>query len=148
RALSEWWLWALLTPLVVWLTRHFPLDRPGRAARVLVHVGAGAAIAVAKTAADRAIVAWLSGIRLYWLASTIALEFVIYAAIVAAAHGAEYYWRSRERDQLEARLAETRLQLLSLQLQPHFLFNTLNAIAELVHDDPDAADRMINGLSD
>jgi LytS/YehU family sensor histidine kinase len=45
-------------------------------------------------------------------------------------------------------LAEARLQLLSMQLQPHFLFNTLNTIAELVHDDPDAADRMITGLSD
>ncbi len=58
---------------------------------------------------------------------------------------------SRERElrasQLEARLAETRLMLLSMQLQPHFLFNTLNAISELVHEDPEAADRMIAGLS-
>jgi two-component system LytT family sensor kinase len=72
----------------------------------------------------------------------------VYAAIVAAAHGAGYYRRSREHEQLEARLAETRLQLLSMQLQPHFLFNTLNTIAELVHDDPDRADYMIAGLSD
>jgi LytS/YehU family sensor histidine kinase len=41
-----------------------------------------------------------------------------------------------------------RLQLLSLQLQPHFLFNTLNTIAELVHEDPDAADRMITALAE
>jgi two-component system LytT family sensor kinase len=71
--------------------------------------------------------------------------------ILAAAHGLRYYRTSRERElrasQLEARLAETRLMLLSMQLQPHFLFNTLNAISELVHEDPEAADRMIAGLS-
>src|SRR5205823_1463123 len=38
--------------------------------------------------------------------------------------------------------------MLAMQLQPHFLFNTLNTIAELVHDDPDVADDMITGLSD
>jgi LytS/YehU family sensor histidine kinase len=85
---------------------------------------------------------------MYFLVSTLALQFVIYAVLVAAAHGVEYYRRSREREQLEARLAETRLQLLSMQIQPHFLFNTLNTIAELVHEDPDSADTMITGLSD
>jgi LytS/YehU family sensor histidine kinase len=59
-----------------------------------------------------------------------------------------YYERSRERDHLIARVAEARLQMLALQLQPHFLFNTLNTIAELVHGDADVADRMITGLSD
>ena len=58
------------------------------------------------------------------------------------------YRRSREREHLEAQLSETRLQLLGMQLQPHFLFNTLNTIAEMVHEDPDKADTMIAGLSD
>jgi signal transduction histidine kinase len=148
RSLVEWWLWALLTPLVVWLARRFPLDRrwPWRA--VALHLAAGMAIAVLKTAAERAALAWLTGFWIYWLASTIALQLTIYCAIVAAAHGVTYYERSRERDQLAARLADARLQLLGMQLQPHFLFNTLNTIAELVHDDPDAADHMIAGLSD
>jgi len=109
---------------------------------------AGVAIAVAKTFADRALFALLTGFWMYLLVSTLALQFVIYAVLVAGAHGLEYYRRSREREQLEARLAETRLQLLSMQIQPHFLFNTLNTIAELVHEDPDTADTMIAGLSD
>src|SRR5262245_11566965 len=148
RSLLDWWLWALLTPVVVWLARRFPLDRrkPWRAA--LVHTAAGISVALLKSAGDRAALAWLTGIWIYWLVSTVALQFSIYCAIVAAAHGIRYYEDSRERDQLAARLAETRLQLLSMQLQPHFLFNTLNTIAELVHDDPDAADHMIAGLSD
>ncbi|MGE5744284.1 MAG: sensor histidine kinase, partial [Gemmatimonadota bacterium] len=40
------------------------------------------------------------------------------------------------------------LQALAMQLRPHFLFNTLNAIAELIHEDPDAAERMVGRLAD
>src|SRR4029453_15524854 len=140
--------WALLTPAIVWLSRRFPLHGSKAIRHAAVHVGVGAAIAVAKLFVDRAVFAMLSGFWTYILVSTLALNFAIYLGIVAAAHGVEYYRRSRERDQLEARLAETRLQLLGMQLQPHFLFNTLNTIGEMVHEDPDKADAMIGGLSD
>jgi signal transduction histidine kinase len=148
RSLSEWWLWALLTPLVVWLARRFPLQGGRMARHAAVHAAAGVVIAVVKTALDRIVFAALSGFWMYWLVSTLALQFVIYAGLVAAAHGVEYYRRSRDREHVEAQLTETRLQLLSMQLQPHFLFNTLNTIAEMVHEDPDKADTMIAGLSD
>ncbi len=148
RTLTEWWLWALLTPLVVYLARRYPLDRRWPWRHAAIHVAAGTALAFVKTMAERAIFAWLTGFWTYWLISTLALQFFVYSAIVVAAHGLEYYRRSREREQLEARLAETRLQLLNVQLQPHFLFNTLNTIAEIVHDDADKADHMITSLSD
>ena len=148
RSLSEWWLWALLTPVIAWLARRYPLSGPRLWRNVAVHLVAAAIVAFFKTMADRAVFAWLTGFRTYILLSTVALHFSLYFAILAAAHGFEYYRRSREREQLEARLAETRLQLLGMQLQPHFLFNTLNTISELVHDDPDSADRMIAGLSE
>jgi Histidine kinase len=148
RSLVEWELWALVTPLVAWLARRFSLDRARIWRNTSVHLGAGIVIAFFKVSAERAAFAWLTGIWTYWLVSTLALQFSIYCAIVAAAHGLIYFERSRERDHLEARLAEARLQLLGMQLQPHFLFNTLNTIAELVHDDADTADRMITGLSD
>jgi two-component system, LytTR family, sensor kinase len=148
RALSEWWLWALLTPLVAALARRFPLHGPRRLRHVAMHVVCGAAIALVKTVADRAIFGLLTGFWMYWLVSTLALQFAIYGAVVAAAHGVGYYQRSREREHFEAQLADTRLQLLNMQLQPHFLFNTLNTIAEMVHEDPDKADAMIGGLSD
>jgi two-component system, LytTR family, sensor kinase len=148
RSLSEWWLWALLTPGVAWAARRYPLSGRHRWRNLAVHIVGAAVVAVGKTVADRAVFAVLTGFRTYVLYSTVALHFTIYFAIVAAAHGLEYYRRSREREQLEARLSETRLQLLSMQLQPHFLFNTLNTISELVHDNPEAADRMIAGLSD
>ena len=148
RALTEWWLWALLTPLVVFLARRFPLHRDRWRRHTAVHVILSLVIAVPKMAADRAAFALLTGFWMYWLASTLALNVVIYAGLVAAAHGVEYYRRSREREHLEAQLSESRLQLLSMQLQPHFLFNTLNTIAEMVHEDPDKADTMIARLSD
>jgi two-component system, LytTR family, sensor kinase len=148
RSLLEWWLWALLTPLVVWLARRYSLDRPWPWRAIAVHVAAGTILAVVKSGIDRAVNAWLTGFWMYWLASSVALQLSIYGVIVAAAHGIGYYERSRERDLLAARLAGVRLQLLSMQLQPHFLFNTLNTIAELVHDDADVADRMIAALSD
>ena len=148
RSLTEWWLWALLTPLVFSITRRFPLDRSSPWRNGAIHVAFGTAVAIFKTTAERVVFGWLTGIWTYWLISTLALQFFVYSAIVAAAHGLEYYRRSREREQLEARLADTRLQLLNVQLQPHFLFNTLNTIAEIVHDDPEKADYMITSLSD
>jgi two-component system LytT family sensor kinase len=148
RALSEWWLWAMLTPFVVALAGRFPLHGARWKRNLAVHVLAGTIVAVAKTAADRAIFALITGFWMYLLASTLALQLVVYTGIVAAAHGLEYYRRSRERELLERRLADARLQLLTMQLQPHFLFNTLNTIAELVHEDADAADQMITALGD
>lgn len=147
RSLSEWWLWALLTPLVVRLARRWPVHGVGRFRHLAAHAAVGAFLAIAKTIVDRAVFGWISGFWMYLLASTAALQFVVYMAIVAGAHLVTYYRTSREREQLEARLAEARLQLLNMQLQPHFLFNTLNTIAELVHEDAETADRMITDLS-
>jgi len=67
-------------------------------------------------------------------------------------HGIEYYRRYRVRElkasQLEARLAVARLEVLKMQLQPHFLFNTLHAISALMYRDVEGADQMITRLSD
>jgi len=48
--------------------------------------------------------------------------------------------------ELETRLTRARLDALAAQLHPHFLFNALNSIAELIHHDADAADRMLVAL--
>lgn len=69
----------------------------------------------------------------------------IYLMIVSGAHAALFFRRDQQR---AASLARARLDVLRGQLQPHFLFNTLNVIAELVHEDPDKADAMITALSD
>ncbi|MFN8581023.1 MAG: N-methyl-L-tryptophan oxidase [Gemmatimonadaceae bacterium] len=61
---------------------------------------------------------------------------------------ARYSAATRESAQPQSRLAQAQLQALRLQLNPHFLFNTLNTITALVHTDPQAAERMIMGLSE
>lgn len=76
----------------------------------------------------------------------------IYWVIVSISHALAFYRRSQDRErkaaELEASLAEARLEALRMQLHPHFLFNTLNAISTLVHKDPAAADEMIADLSE
>jgi hypothetical protein len=76
----------------------------------------------------------------------------IYLVVAAAAHALAFYRRAQDRERhaikLAAGLNRAKLDALRQQLQPHFLFNTLNAIATLVHRDANAADELINDLSE
>ncbi|HEY3400727.1 MAG TPA: histidine kinase [Geothrix sp.] len=73
-------------------------------------------------------------------------------AVVAAFHGLRVYRKYKAREietaKLEARFAEAQNLALRMQLQPHFLFNTLNSISALVHENPEGADVMISRLGD
>lgn len=151
-ALAEWWLWVPLTPLAMALARRFPFE-PGRRGRdAVVHLAAAALLSTVKVLGERIVRLWVFGVAPYLLPSSLALHFLVYWAIVGATRGFEYYRESQQRllraSQTEARLNEARLQLLRAQLQPHFLFNALNTVAEMVHEDADRADRMIASLSD
>jgi two-component sensor histidine kinase len=81
------------------------------------------------------------------------LQIIVYAGIVALGQATAMHARWRDRDAqaaaLEAQLTAARLEALRTQLQPHFLFNSLHAIASLVRDGRNAdAVRLISGLSD
>jgi two-component sensor histidine kinase len=80
------------------------------------------------------------------------LALPIYFLLVAAAHAITYHRRSLERERraltAESQLASARLMALQNQLNPHFLFNTLNGISSLVYVSPEAADDMICSLSE
>ncbi len=80
------------------------------------------------------------------------LDFVVYLCIMVFKYGLDYYIHAQEQKihahQLEARLANARLQVLHMQLQPHFFFNTLHNISALIHIDVDRADQMITRLCD
>jgi len=151
-ALAETYVWAVMAPGIVALARRFPFTRATLPVSLPVHTLAAVVVSVVKIVIDRMIRQSLFGIRSYVLISSLAPSLLFYCAIVAAAHGAAYYRASKERElraaQLEARLAQSRLQVLQMQLHPHFLFNTLHTISELVHEDPETADAMIAGLSD
>jgi hypothetical protein len=89
---------------------------------------------------------------LYRAAIRIRFTTPIYCCIVCLCWVFTYFRESHERErralELEKRLTQANLQTLKTQLQPHFLFNTLNAISSLVRKNPDAADDMIGSLSD
>jgi signal transduction histidine kinase len=72
--------------------------------------------------------------------------------VIMASNAYAYFLGMRERERkasdLARSLAEARLSALQMQVHPHFLFNSLNAIAVLVHKDPHAAEETITNLSE
>lgn len=149
------WLWALYTPFIYRASRRFPLWREMLARSVPVHLGLVIALPVVDAALQRTmaplfdvepspiVVQYL----LYW-----DVTFFAYVAIVGFTHAAELSGRLRkeavEKVRLETELARAELLALKMQIQPHFLFNTLHAISEIVHEDAEKADRMITRLGD
>ncbi|HEY3989940.1 MAG TPA: histidine kinase [Acidobacteriaceae bacterium] len=83
--------------------------------------------------------------------TTFADELVFYLIVVVAAHAAVFFQRIQRQEleqlALKEALTESELQTLQMQIQPHFLFNTLNGIASLVHSDAGRAEQMILRLS-
>src|SRR5204862_5400601 len=79
-------------------------------------------------------------------------QLLVFFAVLAAGYAREYFLRDQERQReamaLQAQLADARLDALRAQINPHFLFNTLNAIAALVGRDPGGVGRMIARVAD
>jgi len=104
---------------------------------------------------------WAFGISVYLdfpsviaasIATTAGSNILRYAVIAAAYHAVAYHREVHERDvraaRLESALLKARLETLQGRLHPHFLFNTLNSIGALIHDQPDAAERMLGSLAE
>ena len=81
-----------------------------------------------------------------------ALDVLVYWSLVGVCQAITSFRSSQERErraaELEARLTSAKLQALRMQINPHFLFNTLNSIATLVYVNPRAADEMLGDLSE
>ena len=152
-ALADWYLWAILTPGVVWLARRFRIDRRRWAGALAVHIPVSLVCAVAKQLADTFSATVITGIaRGPTPFMKVHVSFLTYWAIVAVTYAFEHYHKYRERElqsaHLQTALARAQVQSLQMQLHPHFLFNTLNAIAALMREDIEAADIMIARLGD
>ncbi|HYL64308.1 MAG TPA: histidine kinase [Candidatus Methylomirabilis sp.] len=151
--LLEWYLWGLLAPAIVWLAQRAPLERAHWVRSGWIHLAASVGFALAEWWLNNFLRHHLLGfsqnLRLVYVFHQ---NFATYWIVAAATHGYFYYKRYREGEvrtaQLSAQLAQAQLQALRMQLHPHFLFNTLNAISTLLHKDADVADRMIARLSD
>lgn len=141
----QWYGWALLTPIVARLGARFPLARPVRLGHVAVHVAASlAASAViafgsvllyhAVRPSSRTLLAAFRN----WFLGALPAAVVAYFAIIGVGALLRASARLREREieasRLTAQLRTSQLATLRMQLQPHFLFNSLNAIMALVRD--------------
>jgi hypothetical protein len=159
---SDVYLWAALSPIVFRASRAFRLGRGAQVRNFAIHVGLsfllagihtivyGAIVWFARPAAARELdfpeyLQQLSILKLH-------VSVIAYWVLVLIRHTLDYHQRFREEElrasRVETQLVQARLRALEMQLHPHFLFNTLNAIAALMHRDVDAADRMLVRLGD
>lgn len=161
-SLGDWYVWAVLSVPVLWLARRFPPEgaQPWRTA--VIHLGA-ALVCSFLYVVLRALVGQVHGALIDepvsfgevfrpLLARMFPFNLLVYGVIITISHAIDYYRKYHERTvhalELEKHLTEARLQSLLRQLKPHFLFNTLNGIASLMHSDVDAADKMLVRLSE
>lgn len=156
----QWYCWALFTPIIAILGERAPLRRPVRAANVAIHAVASLAASGLLAIADAAVNAWVrpnprgffTSVE-SWLLGNLAATTLAYFAILAVSYALRSAARLRERErqaaEIETQLRDAQLGALRMQLQPHFLFNSLNAIMALVRDrETDRAIRALSLLSD
>jgi signal transduction histidine kinase len=163
RGFSEWYLWALLAPFLFWFARVIPLDGPRCGRNLLLQGLLAAGVSLVKLGLDVPVVLSfrcpelppppepLEIFRVFFYAKFL-IYLIICSVVLGISHALAYYHKYRERElhasQLAAQLAQTQLQVLKMQLHPHFLFNTLHAISALIHKDVELADRMVARLGE
>lgn len=161
-SLGDWYVWAALSIPIIYLGRSFQFERHNWPRRATVHLAFSILFSLVYVAVRSAVgqwQTWFTGNQASFteafsplLVKTWHLNLLIYWVIISICHAFDFYRKYQDRElrasALERRLAEARLQALQMQLNPHFLFNTLHAISNLMHKDVDAADRMVARLGD
>ena len=155
---GDWFLYALLTPGVFAVSKRWPLTRPHLVRGALIHLVFSVLFCVAWATCGQILrlvlvlifarelvsgsgefwrqfgIEWLS-----WIFITLPFGVAVYLCVVGIEHAIRYFIEVREREVQLARLSEqlagARFAALQAQVNPHFLFNTLNTIAVLVRDD-------------
>ena len=174
---GDWLLYAFLTPGVFAISKRWPLTRPHLARRIVLHLLFSLLFCVAWATCGQLLrivlirifapqlfhgamqhgagafwsqigIEWLS-----WIFITLPFGVAVYLCVVGIEHATRYFLEAREREVQVARLSEqlagARFAALQAQLNPHFLFNTLNTIAVLVRDDDrQGAVRIVEHLSE
>jgi two-component system, LytTR family, sensor kinase len=162
-AAFNWIAFALLTPLIYQLGRRYPIAGPQWAARILFPHLVTCLACLLLQALTRGFCGWLYTLNheaaapagvlaAEWFDKRGMLAFLVYWVVVGVAGFSQLREEARQRElrqaQLETRLASAELEKLRIQIQPHFLFNTLQAAITLVHEDPNAAEDVLLRLSE
>jgi two-component system LytT family sensor kinase len=171
---SFWALWLLFLPAVAWLAFRFPIERRRLVRNVGLHLLACLLVVGTNRATFRAVARAFPpaqrserpgrspdskvqklgppGALGVFFGLRAALDVLVYWSLVGVCQAITNFRSSQERErraaQLEARLASAKLQALRMQINPHFLFNTLNSIAALLYVNPRAADEMLGDLGE
>ena len=153
----EWLFLGALTPITYYLGRRFPLSRDRWVRSLGVHI-AGALLLCVGWASLGVLLGevlgrYPAGNYLSWVLTTVPWSVFMYFTVLGCVFAFTYFVEAREREaqasRLAAQLAEARLGALRMQLHPHFLFNSLNAITVLVREqNTAAASRMLELLGD
>jgi two-component system LytT family sensor kinase len=160
--MAAWLLLAFAAPGILWLSRRFPLGR-GNWRNLPLHVAAAIGVSVAHAA-------WTAGADYlfqplryarspYWtdflaaMCTRFSTGLIVYAATLLIANTLDSVRRLARRQadatRLEGELSKAQLAALRRQLEPHFLFNTMNGIAGLIRESRNKeAVGMIAGLGD
>jgi signal transduction histidine kinase len=161
-------MWCAVTPAIIWVASRLPLERTRWPTRLMLVV-IGLMLAIVIDLATGFVrehlfysptpltpdMAAMQRLRRLWFVN----DFIVFVAVLAAGFARNYFWRYQVRReeavrlqaqaaQLQAQLADARLSALRMQLNPHFLFNTLHAVSALVERDPRGVRRMIARLSE
>jgi len=160
---GDWLLYALLTPFVFAISRRWPLTRPHLVRNAILHFFFSLLFCVAWATCGQVLRVVLGGAAkfgiqlgiewLSWIFITLPFGVAVYLCVVGVEHATRYFIDARDREVQVARLSEqlssARFATLQAQLNPHFLFNTLNTITVLVRDnDRQGAVSIIEHLSE
>lgn len=170
--LAYWLIWALWTPFILWCARRFRIEKEKWIQTLPMHVGLALLIAPLQEGLWRLVLylailgrsvsemstAWPQW-RGNWLVGSLT-SFYKYWLVIGIYYSFDYYGKYRRREQeaidlqlraakLETQLTNARLDALRMQLHPHFLFNTLNAISVLINSgEVERANEMLLHLGD
>jgi len=158
-SMVEWYTLACLAPAVLWFTGRFPIEPPRRLRFLPAHIVAsiaftasavmlGALVAHFTEPGKPPVIEQLS----QFISKHVATAMITYWVLVTIRQATHFYREKNRRalqaSQLQAQLAQSRLQVLKMQLHPHFLFNTLHAVSTLIREDAAVAEDMLLRLSE
>ncbi len=160
-----WVAWLVCAPFTIWIALKYPIDHARRLRSIVIHLVACVLVVTVNQIVFRQfdppqqlLEAMRESGRLDQRAQSgppmarAPVDMLFYVVILSICQAVQASGRARERErralEAEAHLAQARLQSLQMQLNPHFLFNALNAITAFVHSDPDASESMLTDLSE
>jgi signal transduction histidine kinase len=164
---GDWLVYAFLTPPIFFLAGRWPITRPRVKSRIALHLLFALFFCAAWAVAGKLLqltIGLLVDARaleqglaprdwVSWILTTLPFGVVVYLCVAGIAHAVQYFLEASDRQVQVARLSEqlsgARLATLQAQINPHFLFNTLNSIAVRARDgDGPGTVRMVEQLSD